>query len=100
MNGLSLTERDGGVLLKVRAAPGAKVEKLVGVHGDALKIAVQAPPERGRANERLLEVLAEALGLATRALRVVQGAASRDKTVLVAGLTAAELRQRLAAQLG
>ncbi len=95
MNNLSVTAVAGGSRLKVRASPGSKVERIVGVYGDALKIAVQAPPEKGRANERLLEVLAEALGLPARALSLVAGATARDKVVGIEGLAPAEVVARL-----
>lgn len=96
---LTLLAKDGGVLLKVRAAPGAKVERVVGVHGDALKVAVQAPPEKGRANERILALLADALGLAQRSLSVASGATARDKTVRIMGLSSDEVRARLASKV-
>ena len=86
-----------GAVLRVRAAPGASRDRIVGCHGDALKIAVSAPPEKGRANDRLLAVLAAALGTTPRDLRVVGGATSRDKLVLISGWTADALRDRLGA---
>ena len=98
MNNLAVTAVAGGSRLKVRAAPGSKVERIVGVHGDALKIAVQAPPEKGRANERLLELLAEALGLPARALTWAAGATARDKVVRIAGLAPADVVARLRAR--
>ena len=98
MTELAVTACDGGVRLKVRAAPGSKVERIVGAHGDALKIAVQAPAERGRANDRLLALLAAALSLPARAVTLVAGATARDKVVHIAGLSAAEVLARLRAQ--
>jgi len=95
MTGLVVTASPRGARFKVRAAPGSKVERIVGVHGDALKVAVQAPPERGRANERLLEVLAAALALPVRSLTLVCGDTARDKVVEVAGLTPADVLARL-----
>jgi len=87
--------RDGGSQIKVRAAPGARTERIVGVHGDALKIAVQAPPERGRANDRLLAVLAKALGVPVRTLAITAGATGRDKLVRIEDLAPAEVLARL-----
>lgn len=55
-----------------------------------------AAPERGRANEETVELLAGTLGLAPANIRLVSGHGSRDKTVEVAGLTAAEAERRLA----
>ena len=92
---LHLDEDGGFVTLKVRASPGASRDRIVGVLGDALKIAVSAAPEKGRANKRILRLLADALGLAPRDLAVVGGEASRDKRVRIAGLSSAELCERL-----
>jgi uncharacterized protein len=57
---------------------------------------VTAPPERGKANDATLELLADRLGLATANLRLVSGHGSRDKTVEVSGLTTDEAERRLA----
>lgn len=95
MSPLAVTASKGGSQFKVRAAPGARSERIVGVHGDALKIAVQAPPERGRANARLLQVLAAALGVPVRSLSVSAGASARDKLVRVDNLAPAEVLARL-----
>ena len=97
---LALQERDDGIAFAVRAAPGASRERVVGVHGEALKVAVAAPPEKGKANARLLAVLAQALGVPPRDLELLSGAGSRDKRVLVRGLPLAELRARLQALVG
>ena len=84
-----------GVIVCVRAAPGASRERIVGVHGEAVKIAVLAPPERGKANERVVAVLAAALGIAPRQLELASGPAARDKKILVRGLSADEIARRL-----
>lgn len=84
-----------GVVLKIRAAPGASRERIVGVHGDALKVAVQAPPEKGKANAALCRVLARALGVPVGAVRVVHGESARDKRVLVVGVDKQAVLDRL-----
>jgi uncharacterized protein (TIGR00251 family) len=80
---------DGGVLIRVRAAPRAKREGveggIAGPRGPALKIAVAAPPADGRANARLIEILAKALDVPKSAVSIRSGTASRDKTIFVAG---------------
>lgn len=63
--------------------PGARRSALVGSYGDRLKVAVQAPPADGRANEALLRYLAQCLDLRASALRLVAGTSSRDKSVLI-----------------
>lgn len=79
----------------MRVAPGASREKIVGLHGDALKVAVREPPEKGRANEAVERLLAAALRVRRGDVKVVRGHASRDKVVLVRGLREADLRARL-----
>jgi uncharacterized protein (TIGR00251 family) len=88
-----------GSTLKVRVVPGASRERIAGEHGDALKVAVREPPEKGRANEAVERLLAEALGVRVGDVSVVRGHAARDKVVLVRGLPEAELRARLAGLL-
>lgn len=86
-----------GATLKVRVAPGARRERIVGVHGDALKVAVAAPPEKGRANDAVIRLLAKALGVPPAQVVVARGPGSRDKVLLFRGLSPEELRRRIAA---
>lgn len=76
--------------------PGAGKPGVVGRYGEAWKLRVTAPPERGKANDATLELLADTLGLATASLRLVSGHGSRDKTVEISGLTTDEAERRLA----
>jgi hypothetical protein len=83
---IKLVETPDGVILPVWAQPRAKKDRIVGEFNGCLKVAVTAPPEGGRANEAIAEVLAEALGLRTSAVQVVGGLTSRQKQVLVKGV--------------
>lgn len=82
-----LREVAGGVSLAVRAQPGAKKSTIVGVYGEGetaqLKIAVQAPPIEGRANEALIAFLSEEFGLPKKSVELVSGASSRSKVFLL-----------------
>ncbi|MBI3784436.1 MAG: YggU family protein [Deltaproteobacteria bacterium] len=69
--------------IRVRLQPRASRNQIVGRHGDAIKIQVQAPPVDGAANQALLTLIAEQLGVAKRAVRLVQGETSRDKVIEV-----------------
>ena len=69
---------------------------MVGRYGEAWKLRVSAPPQRRKANEAALDLLARTLGLAPGNLRLVTGHGGRDKTVEVTGLTADEAERRLA----
>ena len=91
-----LQEKIGSVVLRVKALPGSKRDEVRGVDGGALKVAVTAPPEKGRANKALLSLLAEFLGVSRRDVAIISGEKSRDKRVEVAGVTAAEIEGRLA----
>jgi uncharacterized protein len=81
--------------LRLRVAPGAARPSVVGRHGDAWKLRVAAAPERGKANEAVLRLLAETLALPRSEVVLVSGAASRDKVVELTGLAAAEIDRRL-----
>ena len=82
-------------ILTVRVKPRAKRAGLLGRHGDGIKVAVRAAPERGRANAEVVELVAEMLGVESSAVAVVSGMTSQDKRIRVRGLTANELRERL-----
>ena len=83
--------------LRLRVVPGATRPGVVGRHGDAWKIRVGAPAEDGRANEAVLDLLARTLDLPRRDLHLSVGSASRDKVVLLDGLTEEAVETRLAA---
>jgi uncharacterized protein (TIGR00251 family) len=93
--GPALADVPGGVRLRVRVQPRARDSAVVGWAGGALKVRLSAPPLDGRANEALLDILAAALGLRRRDLRLVSGPTAREKVVEVAGLSAAEAARRL-----
>jgi uncharacterized protein (TIGR00251 family) len=73
------------VLIPVIAQPGAKRSAIVKFHDGAVKIAVNQPPDKGRANEAIMELLADALNLPIRSLELVAGATSRRKMILARG---------------
>lgn len=89
-----------GVVLRVVVQPGAGGDAVVGVHGDALRLRVSAPPVSGRANEAVVSLLAGALGVAPGLLQITSGATGRRKRVKVRGLDPTEARRRLGGLLG
>lgn len=89
-------ERARPARLRVRVAPGARRSELVGRLGNAWKLRVSAPPERGRANDEVVALLAAELGLARSGIRVVAGQTTRDKVVEIDRLTLDEAERRLA----
>lgn len=92
---LDLTDHAKGSILGVRAQPGARRSAIVGEHGGALKVAVTAAPERGKANDAIIELLSEALGCAAGRITLITGASSRGKRFAIEGLSAAEVLERL-----
>jgi len=90
-----LTSASDGARIRLRVLPRASRTEIGGVHGDTLRVRLQAPPVEGKANRALLRFLAGQLGLRTRDLVLESGAKGRDKTVFVKGGNEAELRQRL-----
>jgi len=97
---LALRADAGGVLLPVRAQPRARREALLGLRAGALRVATTAPPEDGRATERIGCVLADSLGVPRTSVSCVVGPTRRDKLFRVAGISrdqaAARLREALA----
>ena len=78
--------RNGEVLtLTLHVQPGAKRTDVAGLHGEALKIRLAAPPIEGRANEALLKFIAEAFGVPLRQVELKQGGQSRHKVVAITG---------------
>jgi hypothetical protein len=73
----------GGSVVSVRVTPGSGRSGLVDHHGDELRIRVCSPPVDGRANDEVLAVIAEVLGLRPRSVRLAAGRASRSKSVAV-----------------
>jgi uncharacterized protein len=92
-----LREAGGEVVFAVKVVPGAARDRIVGALGDAVKVAVTQAPERGRANAAVCALLAAALGIAPRAVRIAAGTTAARKQVAVRGLTAPAVLARLQA---
>ena len=94
--------RDGdrGATFAVRVQPRAKRNALVGEMGDALKIALTAPPVEGKANEACIDFLANLLKVPRSSVTIASGESSRNKVVRIAGMAASEVEQRLRAAIG
>jgi uncharacterized protein (TIGR00251 family) len=84
------------VRLKIKVSPKGRANEVVGWRADgAIHVRVTAAPESGKANEAVLRVLQDALGLPRTAVRIVGGAASREKWVELDGIDEMELKRRL-----
>lgn len=84
-----------GVTLAVHVVPRSARNEIVGLHGQALRIRVNAPPVGGAANAVLVATIAEALGVPRRQVEIVSGHASRRKVLRVVGLSEAEVQRWL-----
>lgn len=82
---LDLQVKNGAVIVKVRVHPKASRSAVVGEHGGALKVAVTAAPEKGKANAAVVELLAKALGVPKSSVELIAGTTSRDKVFAVRG---------------
>ena len=96
---IDIKDHADGCVLPVRAQPGAKKVAVVGEHGGALKIAVTAPPDAGRANDALIEALRDKLGLKRAQIELISGQTSRDKKFLIRSMTRVELESLVEALL-
>jgi uncharacterized protein (TIGR00251 family) len=92
---VKLSEKDGAVRFEVRAKPRASKSRGLGWKGDALEVSLAAPPVDGAANEELVRVLADALGVARRRIAIARGEGSRTKLVEVSGASLDQVRSRL-----
>jgi uncharacterized protein (TIGR00251 family) len=84
-----------GVLLTLHIQPGAKKTEVVGLHGDALKLRLAAPPVDGKANEALIAFLANRLDVSKSQLSLVSGQTSRSKRVAISDMIATEVERKL-----
>lgn len=89
---LDVREVDGMVRFAVRVTPRASRAAITGVHGGALKVSLTAPPVEGAANAALIELLADALDVPKRAVRIEHGDHNRHKTLSIEGVTLAAVR--------
>ena len=85
--------------LNVKVVPGASRDRVAGRYGDGIKVQVSAPPEDGKANRAVCELLAAVLGLRSADVQVVRGHGQPRKIVKIAGIGPAELEIRLAAAM-
>jgi uncharacterized protein (TIGR00251 family) len=93
---IPIHESAGGATLAVKVHPRAKKNAITGEVGDTLKLAVTAPPVDGRANQACIEFFANLLKVPRSSVTIASGETSRNKVIRVAGLSAQEVRKRLA----
>lgn len=92
---IALVETNRGILIPVKAQPGARRNAILGEHAGSLKVAVTQAPEKGKANSAIASLLAEQLGLKPGQVELSAGATSSHKKFLVCGIAREELQQRI-----
>jgi uncharacterized protein (TIGR00251 family) len=96
---IELTQSDGAIVFAVRVSPGAAKTRVAGEHDGALKVLVNAPPEKGKANKELIAFLAKTLGVKKSAVSLVSGETSRTKRIAVSTVAVGAFRDKLDALL-
>lgn len=84
-----------GTRIRLRVQPRASRAELAGLHADALRVRVMAPPVDGAANAAVVQLLADLLGVPRSRIRIVAGESSRDKTAEISGMGVADVERRL-----
>ncbi len=92
---IPLEERNGGVTFAIKVAPRASRNAVMGALGDALKVALTAPPVDGKANEACIAFFAKLLEVPRSSVSIVAGESSRNKRVRIAGVSAKQVAERL-----
>ena len=82
---LTVQKADNGVIFKIKVQPGAVKNEIVGVQGDALKVKINAPPVKGKANKALIDFLASKLGVKKSEVEIMSGHTSKIKKIKVVG---------------
>jgi uncharacterized protein len=95
---IAMTDTAEGIILSVKVVPGSSKTCLAGVIGSMLKVKVAAAPEKGKANECLIDYLAEVVGIRKNAVVILSGQTSAIKQIRINGVTSDAVRQLLDAK--
>jgi uncharacterized protein (TIGR00251 family) len=92
---IPIRDTPSGATFQVKVHPRARNNAITGEVGDALKVALTAPPVEGRANEACIAFLAAVLNVPRSSVTITAGEISRNKVILVSGLSAMQVEARL-----
>ena len=95
MSNLAVEGIDGGIVFTVKVVPGSSRTTVCGLLDDMVKIKVSAAPEKGKANQCLLDFLAKQLGVKKNAVSIISGKTSAIKSVQVLGISVEQLLNKL-----
>ena len=97
---IAIHDTPAGATFQVKVHPRARTNAITGVFGDALKVALTAPPVEGRANEACIAFLANFLNVPRSSVTIAAGESSRQKLIRIAGVRAAQIEEKLRTVLG
>ncbi len=97
---IPIRDTPSGATFQVKVHPCAKKNVITGEVGDALKVALTAPPVEGRANQACIAFLAEVLNVPRSSVTIAAGENNRNKVICVRPLSAAQVEEKLQAALG
>lgn len=92
---LDVITTNAGVILSVRTQPHSNKNRIIGEYGGRLKLAVTAAAEKGKANRAVIELLADILHIHESSIRIISGESSRDKRLMIKGLTPEDIKSLL-----
>ncbi|MFZ0312156.1 MAG: DUF167 domain-containing protein [Candidatus Korobacteraceae bacterium] len=92
---ISIRDTPDGATFQVKVQPRARKSGIAGEVGNALKLALTAPPIEGRANQACIAFLAQLLNVPRSSVTIAAGQSSRNKVIRVAGMSAAQVEERL-----
>ncbi|UCD70581.1 MAG: YggU family protein [Syntrophobacterales bacterium] len=88
-------KEEDSIILHIAVQPKASEDRIVSFHGEALKVKVTAPPTEGKANQRLIQVLAERLNIGQSRIEIIQGHKSRRKVLRIWNVSSNQVRNAL-----
>ena len=97
---IPIHDTPAGATFQVKVHPRARKTAITGVIGEALKIALTAPPVEGKANEACIQFLAKFLNVPRSSVTIAAGESSRQKLIRIAGMQAAQVEEKLRSLLG
>ena len=92
---LDIVTTNSGIILSVRTQPGSSKNRIIGEYGGRLKLAVTAAPEKGKENKAVIELLADTLHIHESSIHIISGESSRDKRLMIEGLTPEDIKSLL-----
>ena len=90
-----IEEREDGIIFRIRVRPSASRNEIKGIHGEALKIDINAPPIKGKANKECIRFLAKELRIPKADIEILSGLKSKDKLIKIKGISKEKLLKAL-----